>query len=83
MAHDPKFRPSVRPPNRTSARPDPIVALEQGKLEDIAQVLDALVNALPRGLAPAESWSLLHDLAAREERTSDLAFAYERLVLDR
>src|SRR4051812_32931785 len=79
MAQDPKIRASIRPADRSES----IAAALRFKLEDVAQVLDTLVSALTRGQPMPEVWGFLHEAASRDDRVSDLAFAYERLTQDK
>ncbi len=52
-------------------------------LEHEAQVLDLLVVAQARGQANQELWDKLHAAALRDDRLTELAFAYEKLGQDR
>src|SRR5262245_1994634 len=79
MVQDPKIRSTARP----LQRPDSIASGLRVKLEDEAHLLESLVSSLSRGQSLPEVWSLLHEAAARDDRMSDLAFAYERLTQDR
>lgn len=73
---DPKIsRASLRIENLAAA-------LEQG-LDNEPAVLDVLAGALAKGHPNPELWAKLHEAAAREDRFSDLAFAYEKLCADR
>ena len=53
------------------------------RLEHEAQVLDLLVVAQARGQANTELWDKLHSAALRDDRLTELAFAYEKLGQDR
>jgi len=55
----------------------------QQTLENEAAVLEVLVASVPKGQAPAEFWTMLHDAAVRDDRMAELAFAYEGLQTDR
>jgi Tfp pilus assembly protein PilF len=55
----------------------------EDKLEHEQAVLDLLVVAQARGQATPELWEKLHRAAMRDDRTAELAFAYERLAQDR
>src|SRR3954447_5576643 len=79
MVQDPKIRSAARPPKR----PDSITSALKVKLEDAPHLLESLVSSLSRGQSLPEVWGLLHEAAARDDRMSDLAFAYERLTQDR
>ncbi len=72
---DPKPRPALRIETLAST-------LEQ-KLEDEAAILDVLVAALARGQGNEALWEQLHAAAARDDRTAELAFSYERLARDK
>ena len=74
--HDPKIgRAALRIENLAAA-------LEQG-VDNESAVLDVLVAALAKGNPHPEIWDKLHEAAARGDRISELAFAYERLCGDR
>ena len=49
----------------------------ESKLEKEEDVLDAMLMAHARGQLPPETWDKLHKAAQRDERLSELAFAYE------
>jgi tetratricopeptide (TPR) repeat protein len=53
------------------------------KLEHETQVLDLLIVAQARGQTNQELWDKLHSAALRDDRLSELAFAYEKLNQDR
>ncbi|WP_437631564.1 tetratricopeptide repeat protein [Sorangium sp. So ce854] len=57
-------------------------ALEQG-IDNEAAALDVLVAAAAKGSPHPELWAKLHEAAARHDRFSELAFAYERLASER
>lgn len=57
-------------------------ALEE-RLDDAGQVLELLVNALAKGESPAEAWDRLHRAAARHDKISDLAMAYEQVASEK
>ncbi|WP_437524415.1 hypothetical protein WME79_35980 [Sorangium sp. So ce726] len=68
---------------RVSFRIDNLeAALEQG-IDNEAAALDVLVAAAAKGSLHPELWTKLHETAARYDRFSELAFAYERLVGER
>lgn len=47
------------------------------KLENEEQVLDAMMTSLAKDQLPDWAWDNLHGAAVRDERVSELAFAYE------
>ena len=49
----------------------------ESKLEKEEEFLDAMLSAHARGQLPAETWYKLHQAAQRDNRLSELAFAYE------
>ena len=49
----------------------------EGKLEKEEDILDAMLTAHARGALPPETWDKLHKAAQRDDRLSELAFAYE------
>jgi golgin subfamily B member 1 len=53
------------------------------RLDDPSSVLELLVNAVGKGEVPIEAWDRLHQAAARHERVSDLAMAYEQVAADK
>ena len=53
------------------------------RLENEVEVLDAFLLALARNQLPKEAWSKLHQAAQRDDRTAELAFAFEGLASDR
>ncbi|WP_438015371.1 tetratricopeptide repeat protein [Sorangium sp. So ce315] len=57
-------------------------ALEQG-IDNEAAALDVLVAAAAKGSPHPELWAKLHEAAARHDRFSELAFAYERFASER
>ncbi|WP_433928862.1 tetratricopeptide repeat protein [Sorangium cellulosum] len=57
-------------------------ALEQG-IDNEAAALDVLVAAAAKGNPHPELWAKLHHAAARHDRFSELAFAYERFASER
>ncbi|AUX25403.1 hypothetical protein SOCEGT47_059480 [Sorangium cellulosum] len=68
---------------RVSFRLDNLeAALEQG-IDNEPAALDVLVAAAAKGSPHPELWAKLHEAAARHDRFSELAFAYERLVGER
>jgi tetratricopeptide (TPR) repeat protein len=69
------------PPRRVGAAP--ALPTFESKLEREEELLDALVTALARGQLPEGTWQKLHDAAVRDERVSELAFAYESFAQNR
>ncbi len=59
-----------------------IEALEQ-RLENEGEVLDAFLLALARNQLPKEAWPKLYQAAQRDDRITELAFAFEGLAGDR
>ncbi|WP_437828702.1 tetratricopeptide repeat protein [Sorangium sp. So ce1153] len=57
-------------------------ALEQG-IDNEAAALDVLVAAAAKGNPHPELWAKLHEATARDDRFSELAFAYERFAGER
>ncbi|MGK3986087.1 tetratricopeptide repeat protein [Sorangium sp. So ce136] len=57
-------------------------ALEQG-IDNEAAALDVLVAAAAKGNPHPELWAKLHEVTARNDRFSELAFAYERFAGER
>lgn len=57
-------------------------ALEQA-LQAPYEVLDLLVTAVSKGEEPTETWELLHQAAARDNKIQELAFAYESIAGDK
>lgn len=55
----------------------------EGKLENEEEVLDALLVALSKNQLEAEVWQELHEAAVRDDRVSELAFAYESVAQGR
>ncbi|MCA9584173.1 MAG: tetratricopeptide repeat protein [Myxococcales bacterium] len=53
------------------------------KLENEEQILDAILSALAKEQLPEDAWENLHGAAVRDERISELAFAYEAVAQGR
>jgi tetratricopeptide (TPR) repeat protein len=67
-----------QPPRRGGAPDqDPAAFTFVAKVENEEQLLDAVLASLARGAFPADAWERLHAAAARDGRTSELAFAFE------
>src|SRR5262245_31523207 len=47
------------------------------KLEKEEEILDGFLSAQARGQLAADAWDALHAAAQRDDRLSELAFAYE------
>ena len=71
------------PPRRTGAGATAALPTFETKLEREEEVLDALVTALARGQLPEGLWPRLHEAAVRDERVSELGFAYEAFAQNR
>ncbi|MFO0616845.1 MAG: hypothetical protein U0414_29895 [Polyangiaceae bacterium] len=52
-------------------------------LDNEVGILEALLVALAKGQHHEELWQRLHDAALRDDRTAELAFAYEKIQQDR
>ena len=72
-----------KPPPRNPLRIETLASVLQQRLESEPQILDLLFGALARGSTNEALWEQLHAAAARDERVSELAFAYERFSNDR
>ncbi|MEZ4226180.1 MAG: tetratricopeptide repeat protein [Polyangiaceae bacterium] len=57
--------------------------LMDAPLEAPEPILDALITAAAKGQLLPELWAKLHACAARDDKASDLAFAYEHVAQDR
>ncbi|AKU97689.1 Exonuclease SbcC [Labilithrix luteola] len=53
------------------------------KLENEEEILDALLAAVSKNQIDSEIWQELHNAAVRDERVSELAFAYESIAQGR
>ena len=69
--------------SRPTAGISAVLASLDQRLENETEVLDAFLLALARNQLPAEAWQKLHQAAQRDDRTTDLAFAFEGLAGDR
>src|SRR6185437_838907 len=76
-------RPMADPKPRPALRIETLASTLEQKLDDEAAVLDVLVAALARGQNSELLWEQLHAAAARDDRTAELAFSYERLTRDK
>jgi hypothetical protein len=67
-----------QPPRRGGASDQiPAIFSFEAKVDNEEQLLDAILASLTRGSFPADGWDRLHAAAARDGRTSELAFAFE------
>lgn len=55
----------------------------ESRLENEEEIVDALLVALSRNQLDASVWQSLHEAAVRDDRVSELAFAYESLAAGR
>src|SRR5512135_1078998 len=55
----------------------------ESKLENEEEVLDAILVALSKNQLDPHVWDELHQAAVRDDRVSELAFAYESLAQGR
>jgi tetratricopeptide (TPR) repeat protein len=53
----------------------------EGKLEKEEEILEGFLTAIVRNQLPPDAWTKLHLAAVRDERLSELAFAYEAVSL--
>ena len=67
------------PRQRGSGQPPNILTFE-AKLQDEEQLLDSMLASLTRGALVPGVWDGLHAAARRDERLSELAFAFERVA---
>ncbi|WP_394823719.1 tetratricopeptide repeat protein [Pendulispora albinea] len=70
-------------PRQRGSIPPPAIASLDSKLESENEVLEALVFGLAKNALQPDLWAKLHDAAQRDNRMSELAFAYESFVQDR
>jgi len=69
--------------HRPAAGVAAVLASLDERLENEADVLDSFLLALARNQLPREAWEKLYRAAQRDDRTADLAFAFEGLAGDR
>ncbi|HEY8076262.1 MAG TPA: tetratricopeptide repeat protein, partial [Labilithrix sp.] len=55
----------------------------ENKLENEEDILDAIVNAQAKNTLDPSTWDELHKAAVRDDRVSELAFAYESIAAGR
>lgn len=69
----------MQPPQNPKPRAGSPAALPSfdAPLQNEEEILEQLVTALSRGQLPEDTWARLHDAARRDDRLSELAFAYE------
>jgi tetratricopeptide (TPR) repeat protein len=67
------------PPRQRAAGPHPDAFAFEEKLEDEERLLDAMLAAMARGALAEGVWERLHVAAQRDDRLSELAFAFETL----
>ena len=60
-----------------------VLASLDERLENEVEVLDSFLLALARNQLPREAWEKLYGAARRDDRTAELAFAFEGLASDR
>ncbi|WP_394844024.1 tetratricopeptide repeat protein [Pendulispora brunnea] len=70
-------------PRQRGSIPPPAIASLDSKLESEGEVLEALVFGLAKNAFQPELWAKLHEAAQRDNRMSELAFAYEAFGQDR
>ncbi len=69
----------MQPPQNPKPRAGSPAALPtfDAPLQAEEDILEQLVTALSRGQLPEDTWGRLHEAARRDDRLSELAFAYE------
>ena len=65
------------PRQREGSDQHPATFSFEAKVENEEQLLDAVLASLGRGAFPAGGWEELHAAARRDDRVSELAFAFE------
>ena len=65
------------PPRRAGSAANLSPPSFDSKMEREEELIDALATSLARGQLAPETWTKLHEAAVRDERVSELAFAYE------
>jgi tetratricopeptide (TPR) repeat protein len=65
------------PPRRGASGTLPATLTFEAKLENEESILDAMLTLHAKGQLPSDAWDALHKAALRDERLSELAFAYE------
>jgi tetratricopeptide (TPR) repeat protein len=65
------------PRQRGGSGQHPAAASFEEKLEQEERLLDGLLTQMARNILPADTWEKLHAAAQRDDRQSELAFAFE------
>src|SRR5580693_469868 len=65
------------PPRQRGSGLLPGAFMFEAKLEDEEHLLDTWLASMPKGTVSADAWEKLHLAAQRDERLSELAFAFE------
>lgn len=73
----------VRGPDAFLQRVEDLGELLDSSLANPQEALDVLVTAVAKGHQPTLVWERLHQAALRDDKSAELAFAYERLTSDR
>ncbi len=68
------------PRQRGASEQHPAAFSFEAKVENEEQLLDAVLASLARGAFSAAGWEQLHAAARRDERVSELAFAFETVA---
>src|SRR5262249_49855281 len=71
------FAMQQQPPRRAGSGTVSAPFAFEAKFDNEEQLLDAMLASLARGILPADSWERLHAAAQRDDRLSELAFAFE------
>jgi tetratricopeptide (TPR) repeat protein len=66
-----------QPPPRRGSGQQPAAFTFEAKLQDEEPLLESLLAALGRGVLPDGAWDRLHAASQRDQRVSELAFAFE------
>lgn len=66
-----------QPPPRRGSGQQPAAFTFEAKLQDEEPLLESVLAAMNRGVLPEGVWERLHAAAQRDERMSELAFAFE------
>jgi tetratricopeptide (TPR) repeat protein len=66
-----------QPPPRRGSGQQPAAFTFEAKLQDEEPLLESVLAAMGRGVLPEGAWERLHAAARRDERMSELAFAFE------
>src|SRR5580700_6171766 len=68
------------PPRQRGSGLLPSALTFEAKLQDEEPLLDSMLASMSRGALPADLWEKLYAAAQRDERLSELAFAFERVA---